>query len=40
VVKHAGVNEAQVKVSEEGGCLNIAVSGYGQGTRATIEALV
>jgi len=39
VVKHAGVEEAQVEVSEEGGRLSNAVLDRGQGTRATNEAL-
>jgi len=40
VVKHAGVKEAQVEISEEGGRLSNAVLTRGQGTRATRVALV
>ena len=38
-VNHAGVEDAQVEVSEEGGHLKNAVLDRGQGTRATNEAL-
>jgi hypothetical protein len=40
VVKHAGVEDAQVEVSKEGGRLSIAVSDRGMGRQATRLALV